>query len=102
MHELHKGHAEKLCCPHTYPVLHAHQEIETHNYDAQNKRTRPMAVFTTNRTLTSGVHPTNFFAALVANVMTWNDSRMTRNALSALTSRELDDIGLSRGDIANF
>jgi uncharacterized protein YjiS (DUF1127 family) len=61
-----------------------------------------MTVFTTNRTLTSGVHPMNFFAALVANVMTWNDRRQTRNALSSLTSRELEDIGLTRGDIAKF
>lgn len=35
------------------------------------------------------------FAALAA----WNDARMTRNALSALSDRELDDIGLIRGDI---
>jgi len=30
---------------------------------------------------------------------TWNDKRTTRNELSKLTDRELDDIGLSRGDI---
>jgi len=29
----------------------------------------------------------------------WNDQRMTRNALSKLSNRELDDIGLVRGDI---
>ncbi len=29
----------------------------------------------------------------------WNDARMTRKALSRLTDRELDDIGLCRGDI---
>jgi uncharacterized protein YjiS (DUF1127 family) len=61
-----------------------------------------MAVFSTNRTLTTGVHPTNFFAALVASVMTWNDRRLTQNALSSLTARELDDIGLTRGDIAKL
>ena len=61
-----------------------------------------MAVFTTNRTLTSGVHPTNFFANLVASFMTWNDRRLTRKALESLTVRELEDIGLSRGDIANI
>jgi len=32
----------------------------------------------------------------------WNDRRVTRNALSSLTARELNDIGLSRGDIANM
>lgn len=37
----------------------------------------------------------NAFAALAA----WNDARMTRNALGKLSDRELDDIGLCRGDI---
>lgn len=29
----------------------------------------------------------------------WNDARVTRKALSKLTDRELDDIGLCRGDV---
>lgn len=29
----------------------------------------------------------------------WNDARLTRKSLDALSDRELDDIGLSRGDI---
>jgi uncharacterized protein YjiS (DUF1127 family) len=29
----------------------------------------------------------------------WNSARITRKALSKLSNRELDDIGLSRGDI---
>lgn len=37
----------------------------------------------------------NGFSAFAA----WNDSRATRNELSKLTDRELDDIGLCRGDI---
>lgn len=36
---------------------------------------------------------------LRAAVSHWNDARMTRKALSKLTDRELDDIGLIRGDI---
>ena len=36
---------------------------------------------------------------LIVTLMTWNTERSTRNALSALSDRELDDIGLSRGDI---
>ena len=32
-------------------------------------------------------------------VAAWNDRRMTRKALSKLTDRELDDIGLCRGDV---
>lgn len=40
-----------------------------------------------------------FFASAAASVVAWNDERATRNALSKLTDRELDDIGLVRGDI---
>lgn len=38
-------------------------------------------------------------ARLFLAVVAWNDARMTRNALSQLTDRELDDIGLTRADI---
>lgn len=40
-----------------------------------------------------------FFSKLLASVIAWNDARVTRKALNALSDRELDDIGLSRGDI---
>ncbi|MCC5975591.1 MAG: DUF1127 domain-containing protein [Rubellimicrobium sp.] len=33
------------------------------------------------------------------SVQDWNDARITRNMLSRLSARELDDIGLCRGDI---
>ncbi len=39
------------------------------------------------------------FRKAVAVVTAWNDARMTRNALEKLSDRELDDIGLCRGDI---
>ena len=38
-------------------------------------------------------------ANVYTSVVDWNDARVTRNALSALTDRELEDIGLVRGDI---
>ncbi len=40
--------------------------------------------------------------SFISNVKTWNERRMTRKALSTLTDRELDDIGLNRGDIASL
>ena len=43
----------------------------------------------------------SFISALVGSVVAWNDARNTRNALSALSDRELEDIGLVRGDIDN-
>lgn len=39
------------------------------------------------------------FATAIGTFAAWNDARLTRNSLSALTDRELDDIGLHRGDI---
>ncbi|MEQ9694659.1 DUF1127 domain-containing protein [Shimia sp. SDUM112013] len=42
------------------------------------------------------------FANVVATVIAWNDSRVTRAALAGLSDRELDDIGLSRHDIENI
>ncbi len=63
-----------------------------------------MAVFETSRALNEGVrhNPTNLFTRAFGAVMAWNDRRMTRKALNTLSARELDDIGLSRGDIANM
>ncbi|MCK0095315.1 DUF1127 domain-containing protein [Yoonia sp. F2084L] len=59
-----------------------------------------MASFDTNRTaagLSAG--KTSFFATMIASFAAWNDARITRNSLSKLSARELDDIGLSYGDI---
>ena len=39
------------------------------------------------------------WADIVSAVSDWNDARLTRKALSGLTARELDDIGLTRDDI---
>lgn len=39
------------------------------------------------------------FASLVSALIAWNDARVTRNSLAQLSDRELDDIGLSRGEI---
>ncbi len=38
-------------------------------------------------------------AKIVGAIAAWNDSRITRKALSSLSDSELDDIGLSRADI---
>ncbi|UOA26624.1 DUF1127 domain-containing protein [Pseudosulfitobacter sp. DSM 107133] len=62
-----------------------------------------MAAFDTSRTtygsaIVAGRISRAVFNA-IASVMSWNDARVTRNALSALSDRELEDIGLSRGDI---
>ena len=62
-----------------------------------------MAAFDTARTAqgTSGLigRIGALVNTFVAAILTWNDVRMTRKVLSALTDRELSDIGLSRGDV---
>ncbi len=62
-----------------------------------------MAAFETTRTAPLGAITTyrvvQFFSTAFAAVANWNDARVTRNALGKLTDRELDDIGLCRGDI---
>lgn len=40
-----------------------------------------------------------FFARAYSALTAWNDARTTRNSLSKLTARELDDIGLCAADI---
>ncbi|MBQ0805545.1 MULTISPECIES: DUF1127 domain-containing protein [unclassified Sulfitobacter] len=64
-----------------------------------------MAMFytpTTNYATASTVNRAfSHLGDIVASVIAWNDARVTRNALSSLTDRELDDIGLTRGDIEN-
>lgn len=59
-----------------------------------------MAALDTSRTAygsTSAV--SSFISRILSAVVAWNDSRVTRKALSSLTDRELEDIGLVRGDI---
>jgi uncharacterized protein YjiS (DUF1127 family) len=55
-------------------------------------RPAPFGAITTYRAISG-------FSRAFGALSTWNDARMTRNALSKLSDRELDDIGLCRGDI---
>ncbi|MDF1726508.1 MAG: DUF1127 domain-containing protein [Sulfitobacter sp.] len=59
-----------------------------------------MAALDTSRTAYGASSAVSrFFASALATVTDWNDARITRRALSTLSDRELDDIGLIRGDI---
>lgn len=64
-----------------------------------------MAAIDTTRTAfgsaSVAMRPGKWIQALVTAVVDWNDARVTRSALSALSDRELEDIGLVRGDIDN-
>ncbi|TDK51783.1 DUF1127 domain-containing protein [Antarcticimicrobium luteum] len=62
-----------------------------------------MAAFDTPRTVSDSAILFGRIGAAICTVIgaiaDWNDARITRNALSALSDRELEDIGLSRGEI---
>lgn len=62
-----------------------------------------MAAFDTTRTAYGSAPVANRFGGFVSTLFgtfaAWNDARQTRKALNALTDRELEDIGLARGDI---
>jgi uncharacterized protein YjiS (DUF1127 family) len=60
-----------------------------------------MAAFDTSRPAQGffGGRLSSLVASAVAMFVAWNDARVTRNALARLSDRELDDIGLCRGDI---
>ena len=62
-----------------------------------------MAAFETVRPAHAGTQIggrlSHFVQTVVAGVSAWNDARLTRSALARLSDRELDDIGLCRGDI---
>lgn len=64
-----------------------------------------MAAFETMTPATGGVFGgrlSDAMRGIVAAVVAWNDARETRKALSKLTDRELEDIGLCRADIENI
>ncbi|KIN60239.1 DUF1127 domain containing protein [Sulfitobacter noctilucae] len=59
-----------------------------------------MAAFETTRpTYGSSTAVSTLFSRMFGAVSAWNDARITRKSLSSLTDRELEDIGLVRGDI---
>lgn len=58
----------------------------------ETTRPAPFGAITTYRFVQTLDRTISLFAA-------WNDARATRKALSKLSDRELDDIGLCRGDI---
>lgn len=62
-----------------------------------------MAAYETSRAAPLGaisiIRSVPVFGTFVTALSAWNDARMTRKALDRLTDRELDDIGLCRGDV---
>ena len=44
----------------------------------------------------------SFVYNVITSIQLWNESRKTVSVLEKLTDRELNDIGMNRGDIYNF
>lgn len=61
----------------------------------ETTRPAPFGAITTYRAI-------NSLSNVVLSFKAWNDARVTRKALNKLSDRELDDIGLCRGDIATL
>lgn len=61
-----------------------------------------MAVLDTTRSEFNASPAGLSLTRLIAAFTAWNDARITRKALSALSDRELEDIGVTRADIASF
>lgn len=58
-----------------------------------------MAVFDTPRPHTLISRAEGFLANASNTLIAWNDARIIRAELNRLSDRELDDLGLTRGDI---
>ena len=73
------------------------------SYLCKFERITAMATYEQSRTAPLGAITVFRMVQYVSNVsamfQTWNAGRVTRKALSRLSNRELDDIGLCRGDI---
>jgi uncharacterized protein YjiS (DUF1127 family) len=98
MQARHAGGALVLQVQHDYLAV----SKRTASKNGKMQRNPEMAAFENTRPVVGtlfGGRLGNLFATLVADVAAWNDARVTRNALSRLSDRELDDIGLCRGDI---
>jgi uncharacterized protein YjiS (DUF1127 family) len=61
----------------------------------ETTRPAPLGAITTYRAI-------NGLSNVALAFQSWNDARVTRKALNKLSDRELDDIGLCRGDIADI
>ena len=80
-----------------YHELYPIQTLES--FPLHNKWIIEMATFIKNTIARSTGKTHLTFASLAALITKWNHGRLTHKNLSCLTDRELDDIGLCRGDI---
>jgi uncharacterized protein YjiS (DUF1127 family) len=68
---------------------------------ALSKQVMNMSTMEMNRSAAVG-GVGNVVANLFSMLSAWNDARLTRRELNNLSDRELNDIGLARGDIGRI
>ena len=101
MQKTHTSFAFLTSCPDHTATLNASQKKTKHQQP--DKKDTDMAAIETTRTpygtldLVARINVT--LSPVIGTIASWNDARVTRNTLSGLSDRELDDIGLGRGDI---
>jgi uncharacterized protein YjiS (DUF1127 family) len=99
MQKLHISHAQSsLVVRFENPYL----PVQKYALSAPYLGVQIMAAYDLNRNYATA-HTANrigyYIVSALSAFATWNDARKTRQALSALSDRELEDIGLMRGDI---
>jgi len=94
---MHKNYAIILACENGFVSLAA---LQKRKFSATtHSRNTLMAALDTTRAHASHAGLGSLAARVLSMLTAWNERRATRNALSQLSDRELDDIGLTRGDI---
>jgi uncharacterized protein YjiS (DUF1127 family) len=104
MHSTQGGVVRALDCFGFIARLFDHQqEAKGASFIVDFERITAMATYETSRTAPLGAitvfRMVQSVSATAAALQAWNSGRVTRKALSRLSNRELDDIGLCRGDI---
>ncbi len=102
MHPMHRGNAKARVAVRTLPAYFTVMQQGCCINHPFVKRTTPMAAIDTTTRAPIGTISTPRFFSIFQAVRDWNDARVTRGALNRLSDRELDDIGLTRADIARI
>ena len=100
MQHLHINHAKKISRRADNSLLDDPQKQQlTSPMGGPHQRNTIMAVIDNTRSTYVSGGGFSALANVFAIASAWNEARHTRNALSELSTRELEDIGLCRGDI---
>ena len=101
MMSLHRSYAKRTLEMHTSRPYLPPIKIFSLRRSSPDMRNMTMVAIDTTRAAAPAIASRiiTVFYDIAAAVSSWNDARVTRNALSRLSARELEDIGLCRGDI---